>query len=182
MSPGRILAPLLLFSTLAVSLEAQLPEPSRPGVQPLPDTLARRDTTRIVAIEPDTGAALRPLIGMHWTTSTGLTGHLGLLFAGPQGRHGEYGGLVMSADAGVDGGKAGIGIAGHSLISDLLMRVSYLRSWGEDGPLAPGQGYVGVDGRIAVNHVALGVGWHLRVSGDAPDDGSIFTFSVGVGI
>jgi hypothetical protein len=179
----KVLASLaFLVACGGVRLHAQFPEPRPPGVGPLPDTLARRDTTAIVALEPDTGARLRPLVGIHWTTSTGVTAHLGLMFAGPQGRHGEYGGPVVSAEVGQHGWKGGIGLGAHALISDILLRASYLRSWGDDGPLVPGQGYVGVDGRIAISHVAVGIGWHARVSGEAPDDGSIFTFSIGLGI
>jgi hypothetical protein len=182
MRPVRLLAFLILCTALTGKLEAQIPAPDRPGVQRLPDTLARHDTmTTSVTPKPDTLARLHFLAGAHWTTSTGPAAHLALVLGDAPGRHGEYGGPVLSVEPGLYGGKFGVGLGGVSPFGSGLLRASYLRSWGDDGPLEPDQGYLGVDARMAIRFLALGIGWHGRISGEASGDGSIFTFSAGVG-
>jgi hypothetical protein len=130
---------------------------------------------------PDTLPRLHLLAGAHWTTSTGPAAHLALMLGDAPRRHGEYGGPVLSVEPGLHGGKVGIGVGGVSPFGSGLLRASYLRSWGDDGPLAADQGYLGADARMAIRFLALGIGWHGRISGEASGDGSIFTFSAGVG-
>jgi hypothetical protein len=144
-------------------------------------------TLLLLAVHPLSGQAapsgvgrIKFLGGAHYVTSTGPTAHLALMRVASLTTHSERG-YVVSAEGGPWGGKAGLGTGGIGPFGAGLLRISYLRSWGEDGPVAGGQGYLGADLRAGIRMVAVGVGWHSRVSGDAVGDGSVLTLSAGIG-
>lgn len=129
--------------------------------------------------DPDIGrTSLRG--GVHYVTSTGPTLHVALFRVTDVTPHDEFGNFV-DVEGGLWGGKVGVGRGGVGPYGSGLLRLSYLRSWSDDGPVAQGQGFLGADLRGGIRMFSFGVGWHKRISGEASGDGSVFSFSAGLG-
>ncbi|HET7041679.1 MAG TPA: hypothetical protein VFI13_06660 [Gemmatimonadales bacterium] len=125
-------------------------------------------------------AGWKLLPGVHYVNATGATFSLALLRVAHAGME-TGGGYLIGGEAGLDGGKIGIGRGTRTSGGSGMIRLGYLRTWGSGGRLAPGQEFVGGDVRMGFRGFAFGVGWHRRISGSAPGERSYTTLSAGIG-
>ena len=121
-----------------------------------------------------------PYIGARYSNVQGVSGSL-LVLRNTSGQTDEPGGTFGAAEVGFHGASASVGTGRWSALSGGSLRATYLRTWGDGGPLAKGQGFVGGEARISFWWISLGAGWYHRVSGSAPGDRSSFAFTAGLG-
>ena len=120
------------------------------------------------------------LPGIHYVNSTGATLSLGVLRL-PHLALGTGTGPLVSGEAGLHGGRFGVGTGSRSQRGSGFVRLSYLETWGSGGTLGTDQRFAGGDARMSFHGIALGAGWYRRVSGSAPGERTVITLSAGIG-
>jgi hypothetical protein len=122
---------------------------------------------------------VRLLAGAHYGLVEKLSGSVGLLLLTAPGGSGDRG-VVLSAEPGMVGFKAGLGLATVSTAGGGIVRLAGYRTWSDRGRIASHQSYLGGEIRLTVRFLTGGVGYFRRVQGTTPGDGHFFSASLGL--
>ena len=111
-----------------------------------------------------------------------LSGYVGVGIPTKRYEGGGYTGWTLTAEPGLGGGMVGIGQTTFGGVGMMARRqLSVLRTWGDPWMVGPDQTYVGLDVRVAIAYVGLGVGGYVRIPEADADPGVLFTASFGFG-
>jgi len=145
------------------------------------DAAAQRGAPRArPALGLGTPTTWTPFLGARYSSVQGISGSL-LLLRGHATRDEVHSGEFAAGEVGQRGWSAGLGVGGWAAVAGSSLRATYLRTWGHDGRLAAGQGFVGGEFRVSLRWWTFGGGWYRRVAGSAPGDRSTFVFTAGLG-
>ena len=161
--------------------------PCRNGAKKACDTLAGFEDNGAFGVTATVGARWGDPIG--WSGSLSLVlgeryasdgeSHTGLALPGYGGR-----GWLVQIEPGVAGGKIGVGLASTwtafapPFTTGRAIKLSYLRGWSEQGRLASGKDYAGVEADFSFIGLKGSVGLYKGVGRDR---GMLLTWGVGLG-
>jgi hypothetical protein len=96
----------------------------------------------------------------------------------------SFSGVLAAAEAGVGGGRMSIGVATYTApkVVGAQLRASILRTWESPWKVAPRQTFAGPEARLTLGFLTVGGGGYWRVSGNAPGDERLISFSLGLGL
>jgi hypothetical protein len=124
-----------------------------------------------------TASAWRPLLGVRVGRPQQASLYVGAIRLTDRHTDG-YAGIALAVEPGLGGGQVSLGLAsmgGPSAVARL--QLSILRTWKAPLGVAGDQTFVGVEGRLGVLFIGLGLGGYKRVAGNAPGDSWLFSIS-----